>query len=147
MVRQSQDPHQGGSLSDFAVKGTTIPNDAGKMNTIPSVPRPDQRAEHPAYANAGLAQPSTASAADNATDLPRSTRDVGQTGEVLTGTGDTLPASIESKRTFMGTNIPGGTGDARGMKHHNHNRSQFDRYVKEDEDAGENVGEHSLRNE
>ena len=124
MVRQSQDPHQGGSLSDFAVTGTSIPNDAGKMNTIPSVPRPDQRAENPAYVNAGLAQPSTASAADNVTDLPRSTRDVGQTGEVLTG-----------------------TGDARGMKHHNHNRSQFDRYVKEDEDAGENVGEHRLRNE
>jgi hypothetical protein len=70
MVRQDQDPHQGGSLSDFAVAGTTIPNDAGKMNTIPSVPRPDQRAEHPAYQNSGIAQPSTAFAADNATDLP-----------------------------------------------------------------------------
>lgn len=147
MVRQDQSPHQGGTLSDFAATGTSIPNDAGKMNTIPSVPRPDQRAENPAYENAGLAQPSTAFAADNATDLPRSTRDVGQTGEVLSGTGDSMPAGIESKRAFMGTNIPGGVGQARGMKHQNLNRSRFDRYAGEDEDAGENVGEHSLRNE
>ncbi|KAJ5389749.1 uncharacterized protein N7496_000817 [Penicillium cataractarum] len=114
MVRQTQDPHQGGTLSDFAQNGTSIPNDAGKMNTIRSVPRPDQRAENLAYENSGLAQPSTAFAADNATDLPRSTRDVGQTGEVLSGTGDSMPASIESKRTFMGTNIPGGSGEPRG---------------------------------
>jgi hypothetical protein len=147
MVRQDQDPHQGGTLSDFAINGTTIPNDAGKMNTIPSVPRPDQRAENPAFEHSGLAQPSTAFAADNAIDVPRSTRDVGQTGEVLSGTGDSLPASIESKRGFMGTNIPGGTGDVRGVKHHNQNRSQFDRYAKEDEDAAGNIGEHSLQNE
>lgn len=147
MVHQPQDPHEGATLSDFAANGTSIPNDAGKMNTIPSVPRPDQRAENPAYSNSGLAQPSTAFAADNATDLPRSTRDVGQTGEVLSGTGDSLPASIESKRMFMGTNIPGGSGEPREVKHHKHNRSRFERYVKEDEDAGGNVGEHILRNE
>ncbi|KAJ5175066.1 uncharacterized protein N7482_000943 [Penicillium canariense] len=147
MSRQQQDPHQGGSISDFAVDGTTMPNDAGRMNTIPSVPRPDQRAENPAYDYEGTAQPSTAFAADNDRDLPRSTRDVGQTGEVLTGTGNTLPASVESKRAFMGTNIPGGTGNARDMKHHSHNRSQFDRYAKEDEDAEEKIGGNNLRNE
>lgn len=147
MARQDQSPHQGGTLSDFAATGTSIPNDAGKMNTIPSIPRPDQRAENPTYENAGLAQPSIAFAADNATDLPRSTRDVGQTGEFLSGTGDSIPASVESKRTFMGTNIPGGVGEARATKHQNQNRSQFDRYAGENEDAAENIGEHSLRNE
>lgn len=144
MVRQ--DPHQGGSLADMAPEGTTIPNDAGKMNTIPSVPRPDQRGEHYLYDNEGIAEPSTAMAADNATDLPRSTRDRGQTGEVMTGTGDSLPASTESKRTFMGSNIPGGTGDTRDIKHHNQNRSKFDRYAKEDEDSAEKIGEHEGRN-
>ncbi|KAF7713262.1 Uncharacterized protein PECH_004540 [Penicillium ucsense] len=147
MVQKGQDPHQGGSLSDFAVNGTTIPNDAGKMNVLPSVPRPDQRADNPAFENEGLAQPSTAFAADNATDLPRSTRDVGQTGEVVTGTGDSLPATIESKRAFMGNNEPKGVSRARDEKHHVQTRSQFDTYAREDEDAAQNVGEHQLRNE
>ena len=34
------DPHQGGDLFDMAKDGTSIPNDAGKMNLIPSKPRP-----------------------------------------------------------------------------------------------------------
>lgn len=147
MVRQEQDPHQGGSLSEWATTGTKIPNDAGKMRTIPSVPRPDQRAEHDFFDNEGIAEPSTAMAADNATDLPRSTRDVGETGEVVTGTGNSIPASIESKRAYMGTNIPGGNGDTRQQKHHVHNRSSFDRYAKEDEDSGQNIGVHQVRNE
>lgn len=147
MVRQQQDPHQGGSLSDMAVSGTTIPNDAGKQRTIPSVPRPDQRAEHFLYDNEGIAEPNLATAADNATDLPRSTRDVGQTGEVMSGTGDSIPASIESKRAYMGTNIPGGAGDSRDMKHNKYNRSSFERYAKEDEDAAEYIGEHAARNQ
>ncbi|KAJ5225524.1 hypothetical protein N7468_006749 [Penicillium chermesinum] len=146
MVRQSQDAHQGGSLADMAVSGTAIPNDAGKQNLIPSVPRPDQRAENPLYNNEGIAEPTLATAADNATDLPRSTRDVGQTGEVMTGTGDSVPASIESKRAYMGTNISGAPGDTRDMKHNKQNRSSFERYAKEDEDAAEYIGEHAARN-
>lgn len=144
MVRQ--DPHQGGTLAEMAPEGTTMPNDAGKMNTIPSVPRPDQRAENPMYDNEGLAEPSTAFAADNATDLPRSTRDRGQTGEVMTSSGHSMPASIETKNAFMGSNIPGGTGNLRDNKHHNHNRSKFDRYAKEDEDSAQYIGEHEGRN-
>ncbi|KAJ5579729.1 uncharacterized protein N7459_005714 [Penicillium hispanicum] len=147
MVRQDQDPHQGGSLADMAPSGTAIPNDAGKQRTIPSVPRPDQRAENSLYDNEGIAEPTLATAADNATDLPRSTRDVGQTGEVITGAGDSIPASIESKRAYMGTNIRGGSGDTRDQKHHNYNRSAFDRYAKEDEDSGEKIGVHQPRNE
>ncbi|OQE22498.1 hypothetical protein PENSTE_c010G01388 [Penicillium steckii] len=140
MVRQEQDSHQGGSLFDMAANGTSIPNDAGKMRTIPSVPRPDQRDDHFLFDNEGIAKPTTATAADNATDMPRSTRDVGQSGEVLTGAGDSMPASIESKRAYMGTNVPGANGDTRDQKHHRQNRSSFERYAKEDEDSQEHVG-------
>ena len=147
MVQKGQDSHQGGSLSDFAVNGTTVPNDAGKMNILPSVPRPDQRADNAAFENQGIAQPSTAFAADDATDLPRSTRDVGQTGQVLTGTGDSLPATVESKRAFMGNNEPKGVSRHRDEKHHVQTRSQFDTYAHEDADAAENIGEHQLRNQ
>ena len=30
----SSDPHQGGRLEDMAATGTTVPGDAGKMNTV-----------------------------------------------------------------------------------------------------------------
>ncbi|KAJ5676001.1 hypothetical protein N7462_008898 [Penicillium macrosclerotiorum] len=147
MASRKQDPHGGGSLSEMAVHGTTIPNDAGRQRIIPSVPRPDQRSENALYDNNGIAQPSTAFAADNDTDLPRSTRDIGLTGEVLTGVGNSMPASVESKRAYVGTNIPGATRDHREMKHHNHNRGMFDQYAKEDEDAHENIGENYWHNE
>lgn len=55
----------------MAPQGTSIPNDAGKQNIIPSVPRPDQKAENAEFNNEGVAQPSSAFAADNATSLPR----------------------------------------------------------------------------
>ncbi|KAJ5681993.1 uncharacterized protein N7477_001933 [Penicillium maclennaniae] len=139
MVRQ--DPHQGGSLSDMAPSGTTIPNDAGKMNTIPSVLAPT---------NAPNTLASTTMALPNHhAPLPQTmplTCRAQPTGEVVTGTGNTIPASIESKRAYMGSNIPGGDGDTRDIKHHNHNRSAFDRYAKEDENAGEFIGEHQERN-
>ncbi|KAJ5734527.1 hypothetical protein N7533_012930 [Penicillium manginii] len=96
------DPHEGGSIFDMAQQGTAIPNDAGQMRTIPSVPRPDQHPSSKHFDNDGLAKPTTATAADNDTNMPRSTRDVGQSGEVLTGAGDSLPASVESKRNVSG---------------------------------------------
>lgn len=88
----TQDPHTGGSLSEMAAKGTSIPNDAGVQRTIPSVPRPDQRQENSQFDNQGLAEPNQAFAADNSTEVPRSTKDVGATGEVVTGTGNTIGA-------------------------------------------------------
>jgi hypothetical protein len=39
-----------------------------ELPAIPSVPRPDQRAEHEYYDNEGIAQPSTVMAADNTTE-------------------------------------------------------------------------------
>ena len=63
------DPKQGGSLSDMAVDGTTIPGDAGVQNLIPSKPRPDQLADvsDPNYLGAS----DLATAADNPGDISR----------------------------------------------------------------------------
>ena len=140
------DPHQGGSLSEMAPSGTSIPNDAGIQNIIPSVPRPDQRTENAEFDNQGLAEPTSVMAADNATDMPRSTRDVGMTGEVMSGAGDSMPAGIEAKRTQIGADHPGAKGDMRHLKHTSHNRSAFERMAKEDEDSAEKVGENAWRN-
>ena len=64
------DEHQGGNLFDMAKDGTTIPNDAGKHNLIPSVPRPDQMTDDNNFGN-NLGAQDLAGAADNATDIPR----------------------------------------------------------------------------
>lgn len=80
----------------MAKDGTKIPNDAGKMRIIPSVPRPDQMDE---TNNQGLGDPNLQTAADNAIDIARTSNDKGASGEVITGTGDQLPANIESKRS------------------------------------------------
>ena len=82
----STDPHQGGNLSDMAVTGTSIPNDAGAYETLPSVPDPEQASTNNRTAT------NLAGAADNATDMPKSSKDIGATGEVITATGDQLPA-------------------------------------------------------
>lgn len=65
----SSDPHTGGDLSDMAAEGTTMPNDAGKMNLIPSVPRPDQIASDTDANDLGSAD--LEGAATNADDIPR----------------------------------------------------------------------------
>ncbi|KAL4959046.1 uncharacterized protein BDV14DRAFT_185485 [Aspergillus stella-maris] len=119
-------PHTGGSLYDMAQHGTKIPNDAGRMNTIPSVPRPDQREEDPSFSYNNQGQPSTAFAADNAADMPRSTRDMGFTGEVMTGTGDTFPAQAENAGNEIGANWPGAKGQTRNLKGSSKNRGEFD---------------------
>ncbi|KAL4916033.1 hypothetical protein BDW62DRAFT_203038 [Aspergillus aurantiobrunneus] len=130
-------PHKGGSLSDMAPTGTQIPSDAGKMNTIPSVPRPEQRSEDPGFSYHGTGQPSTAFAADNATDLPRSTRDVGFSGEVMTGTGNTFPAQGENAGNEIGANWPGAKGQTRGLKHASRNRGEFETLAGEGEGNNE----------
>ncbi|KAJ5994348.1 hypothetical protein N7451_010072 [Penicillium sp. IBT 35674x] len=115
MVHQQQNAHAGGSLTEMAPTGTSIPNDAAKQNTIPSIPRLDQRAKSSYFNFHALGKPTTAKAADNAIDIPRSTCDRGQTGEVMTGTGNTLPAEIESK--YMDMNISGRSGNEREPQH------------------------------
>ncbi|GIK03385.1 hypothetical protein Aspvir_007454 [Aspergillus viridinutans] len=142
----SDDAHRGGALTEMAEHGTSIPNDAGIQNTLPSVPRPDQLSESGQFDNYGLAEPSLAFAADNATDLPRSTKEMGASGEVVTGTGDAFPVSGESKRINPGAMDPGARGNARTIKHANLNRSKFDRSAREDGNAHEFIGEHEFRN-
>ena len=84
----SQDPHQGGDLSDMAATGTTIPNDAGKMNIIPSVPRPGEGFNSTTgITDANAREGTPAGAARGGTDIPRAYTEVGATGEVETGTG------------------------------------------------------------
>jgi hypothetical protein len=124
----SQDAHQGGDLFDMAAKGTKIPNDAGKMNIIPSVPRPDQLDE---FNNTDLGDTDLAVAADNPIDIARRNKDMGATGEVVTGIGDQLPATIESKRLHYGANEPFAKGHDRADKHRRQNESDLERYAGE----------------
>lgn len=123
------DPHQGGSLSDMAVDGTKIPNDAGVQRTIPSVPRPDQQDPGVEFSHTN-----PASAVDNATDIPRGPKDQGQTGEVITGTGDQLPSSVEKKNLDDAGMDPRAKGHDRYAKH----AKQKDSFGLTD-DATENV--------
>ncbi|EEA21827.1 hypothetical protein TMatcc_008751 [Talaromyces marneffei ATCC 18224] len=139
------DSHRGGTLSEMAPTGTTIPNDAGLQNTIPSKARPDQQGESHRFSYDGLAQANVASAADNATDMPRSARDVGQTGEVMTGTGDSLPAEIETKNLHFQANDPGAKGHDRTLKHAVKNRGAFDKLVGEDPEGAHAVAEPEQR--
>lgn len=113
------DSHRGGTLSEMAPEGTSIPNDAGKQNTIPSVPRPDQKAGNAEFNNEGLAYPTSAFAADNATGFPRGPGDSGATGEVVTGTGNSIGAGVESKGNTAGANYPGAGArpDEKTLKH------------------------------
>ena len=67
----SQDAHpEGGSITDMAVEGTTVPEDAAKQRTIPSVPRPGQITD-PSDDPNNYGAPSLAGAADNAQDISR----------------------------------------------------------------------------
>lgn len=126
----SSDPHQGGDIADMAVDGTIIPNDAGKMRTIPSVPRPDQMTENnEAFTAGGLGAGDIQTAVDNPADIPRRNKDIGATGEVITGTGHQLPAEVESKNLHFGANEPLAKGHDRYDKHRRQKQSDFERYA------------------
>jgi len=131
----SEDAHQGGDLSDMAVKGTKIPNDAGQLDLLPSVPRPDQIEDRN-----DLGSSSLSTAADNSTDIPRKHKDIGSTGEVITGTGDQLPAEIESKRLHYEANDPLAKGHDRYAKHVRQGNT-FDKLAGEGAEVDEVPGE------
>ncbi len=132
----SDDAHQGGRLEDMAVSGTKIPNDAGQQRTIPSVPRPDQ-----VDPDSGDAS-SLATAADNPTDIPRSTRDTGMTGEVVTGTGNTLPATaVEHKNLAGGGNEPLAKGSSRYAKHAQQKESDIEKFASDGPEVDAAPGE------
>lgn len=144
-MSSSNDPNpSGGDLSDMAVEGTTVPSDASKLNTIPSVPRPEQMAENPAYHKGFINAADEAGAADNATDMPRQFKDIGATSEVITGTGDQMPAQIESKNLHFGANDPLAKGHDRYYKHAKQKESDLERYQGEGAAADVPPGEAEL---
>ena len=65
---------QGGSITDMAVEGTTVPEDSATQRTIPSVPRPGQTTD-PSDDSNNFGASSLAGAADNAQDISRVSND------------------------------------------------------------------------
>lgn len=110
------DPKQGGDLFDMAKDGTKsmsklpfqkhirnpnipVPGDAGKQNTIPSVPNPSQK-------DLGdIGSTTLHGAADNA--LPEEGKPTG-VGEIFSATGHEIPNSVAGK--------PGGRGGTLGSE-------------------------------
>ncbi|KAF2873413.1 hypothetical protein BDV95DRAFT_566954 [Massariosphaeria phaeospora] len=129
------DAHEGGRLEDLAVTGTSIPSDAGKQRTIPSVPRPDQ-----------LESP--ADAVDNQTDIPRGVNDRGVTGEVMTGAGDALSSNVERKNLDDAGYNAGAHGHDRNAKHARSdnlfNKQVHDDHGVETAPGEENMGQNEL---
>ncbi|KAI4090683.1 MAG: hypothetical protein LQ344_004586 [Seirophora lacunosa] len=110
-----QDPNpQGGSLSDMAVSGTTVPPTSATQRTIPSVPRPDQTTTSTSDPN-DLGATDLASQADNASDMPKAP------------TGDAVPAEAASKRLHELGNPALSKGHARYDKHVRQKGSDYER--------------------
>ncbi|KAM0206809.1 hypothetical protein ACHAQI_008034 [Fusarium lateritium] len=97
------DPKEGGDLFDMAKDGTSIPGDAGKLNTIKSVPNPHQRDDEAA---GGLGSTTLHGAADNA--LGDDEGRASGVGEVISATGHDIPNSVTGK--------PGGRGGTQGKE-------------------------------
>ncbi|KAI1852663.1 hypothetical protein JX266_002204 [Neoarthrinium moseri] len=108
--------HEGGDLNQMAKDGTTsvfplpiydctgligaitVPGDAGKMNTIPSVASPHQTQK----TAGGLGAMVMSEAADNPVSDEKTVNLASGVGEGITGTGDSLPASTTSKHSGHG---------------------------------------------
>ncbi|KAI0473988.1 hypothetical protein GGR56DRAFT_649904 [Xylariaceae sp. FL0804] len=95
-----QDAHVGGDLNDMAKSGTSIPGDAGKMNTVPSVPSPHQK---DASAAGGLGATTLNTAAENPTDEGE------LDSEAISATGHSVPKAAFEKYSESG-------GKERGSK-------------------------------
>ncbi|KAF4455354.1 hypothetical protein FALBO_15640 [Fusarium albosuccineum] len=98
------DPKQGGDLFQMAKDGTKIPGDAGKQNTIKSVPNPHQKEGEVA---GGMGSTTLHGAADNAVLAPTEGRESG-VGEGISATGHDIPHSVTGK--------PGGRGGTTGSE-------------------------------
>lgn len=96
----------------MARDGTTLPNDNPTQRIIKSVPRPDQIDPSADYAHSNPAH-----AADNNFDIPRGTIDHGITGEVITGTGDSITSNIEKKNLDDANLDPRAKGHVQYAKH------------------------------
>lgn len=100
----SDEAHRGGTLEEMSARGgTTIPKDAGTQPIAHSDP-----AEKRVYGTRAV---------DNFRPMPENPKDDnGITGEVVTGTGDVLPAGVEAKSINMDST--GGKGDIGGKFGH-----------------------------
>jgi len=103
-------PNSGGDIFDMAKDGTRVPEDAAAPRYIPSKPRPDEVASAPNPNDFGGR--TLAEAATNEGDIPRTTRDT-DVRDILTGTGDSLPSHVDSKRLHA---VPGGVVEHPGAK-------------------------------
>ncbi|KAI4117505.1 MAG: hypothetical protein LQ345_002262 [Seirophora villosa] len=123
-----QDPNpQGGSLSDMAVSGTTVPPTSATQRTIPSVPRPDQTTTTSSSSDPNdLGATDLASQADNASDMPKSVTDTAPSSSIITATGDAVPAEAASKRLHELGNPDLSKGHARYDKHVRQKGSEYD---------------------
>ncbi|KAL9097652.1 MAG: hypothetical protein Q9163_006320 [Psora crenata] len=116
MSSQNDAHPQGGSITDMAVEGTTVPADSATPRTIPSKPRPHQTID-PSNDPNNLGASDLDGVADNPSDMPRTTRDIAPTVDVVTGTGDSLPSEVGAKRLHNVMNPAASKGDARSDKH------------------------------
>ena len=70
-MSSQKDPYpQGGSITDMAVEGTSVPEDSSVPRTIPSKPRPGQITD-PTNDPNNLGAADLAGAADNPGDISR----------------------------------------------------------------------------
>ncbi len=65
----------------------------------------------------------------------------------MTGTGDTLPATVESKRMHFGANEPFAKGHDRMDKHRRQNESDLERYAGAGVDVDRAPGDEELSQE
>ncbi|KAL9596708.1 MAG: hypothetical protein Q9219_005619 [cf. Caloplaca sp. 3 TL-2023] len=134
-MSSGQDPNpQGGSLSDMAVEGTTVPSNSATQRTIPSVPRPGQATQSSDDPN-DLGSTDLAGQADNPGDMPRSVRDNAPTADIISGTGDAIPPEVGSKRLHELGNADLSKGHARYDKHVRQKGSDLDQGAVGGEDA------------
>ncbi|KIW47030.1 uncharacterized protein PV06_02643 [Exophiala oligosperma] len=137
----------GGDLFDMAKDGTRVPNDSAEPRIIPSKPRPDQVASSTDPNNLG--ERSLHEAADNSGDIPRTTKDT-TVNDILTGTGDSLPSTVDSKRLHS---VPGGvTTDpfAKGstrMTEHKKQTSEFETGASDGPQTDKAPGQEELSDE
>ncbi|KAI1413525.1 hypothetical protein F5Y13DRAFT_188957 [Hypoxylon sp. FL1857] len=85
---------EGGDLNQMAKDGTSIPGDAGKQNTIPSVPNPDQKSRDAA---GGIGATSLHSAADNPIGVGKNADD-----NAVTASGHSVPQATVAKPSGSG---------------------------------------------
>ncbi|KAI0851709.1 hypothetical protein F5Y00DRAFT_259199 [Daldinia vernicosa] len=86
--------NEGGDLNQMAKDGTSIPGDAGKQNTIPSVPNPAQKSQD---ASGGIGAAYLHSAADNPIGINKDADD-----NAVTASGHAVPQSTAAKHSGSG---------------------------------------------